>query len=55
MSKTPSTAAIRVLRDAGVAYTEHLYRYEDHGGTRVCALELGVYKHGIIKTLIMED
>lgn len=55
MSKTPSTAAIRVLRDAGVAYTEHLYRYEDHGGTRVCARELGVDEHGIIKTLIMED
>ena len=33
MSKTPSTAATRLLRQHGVAYTEHPYRYEEHGGT----------------------
>lgn len=55
MSKTPVTPAIRVLRGAGVAFTEHLYRYEEHGGTRVSARELGVDEHAVIKTLVMQD
>jgi Cys-tRNA(Pro) deacylase len=55
MSKAPSTNATRLLRQAGVAYTEHLYRYEEHGGTAVSARELGVDEHSIIKTLVMED
>jgi len=54
-SATPVTAAVRVLRGAGVAYTEHLYRYEEHGGTRVSARELGVDEHAVVKTLVMED
>jgi Cys-tRNA(Pro) deacylase len=28
MSKAPSTNATRLLKQAGIAYTEHLYRYE---------------------------
>ncbi len=28
----PATAAIRVLRAAGAAYTEHPYDYEEKGG-----------------------
>ena len=36
-------------------FAECLYRYEDHGGTRVSARELGVDEHTVIKTLIMED
>lgn len=55
MSKAPSTNATRLLKQAGVAYTEHLYRYEDHGGTAVSARELGVDEHAVIKTLVMED
>ena len=51
----PVTAAVRVLREHGVAYTEHLYRYEEHGGTRVSARELGVDEHAVVKTLVMED
>jgi Cys-tRNA(Pro) deacylase len=51
----PSTAATRLLRAQKVAYTEHPYRYEEHGGTAVCARELGVAEHAVIKTLIMED
>ena len=51
----PVTAAVRVLRAAGVAYTEHRYRYEEHGGTRVSARELGVDEHAVVKTLVMED
>ncbi len=55
MSKTPSTPATRLLRGAGVPYTEHPYRYEEHGGTRVSARELGVPEHAVVKTLVMED
>ncbi len=55
MSKTPSTPATRLLREKKVAYTEHPYRYEEHGGTRVSARELGVDEHAVVKTLVMED
>jgi len=55
MSKAPSTNATRLLKQAGIAYTEHLYRYEEHGGTAVSARELGVAEHAVIKTLVMED
>ncbi len=55
MSKTPSTPATRLLRERGIPYTEHLYRYEDRGGTRVSARELGVGEHAGVKTLVMED
>ena len=52
MSTTP---AIRALRAAGVAFDEHPYRYEDRGGTRVSARELGVDEHHVIKTLVLQD
>lgn len=55
MSKAPSTPATRLLRERGVAYTEHPYRYEARGGTRVSARELGVDEHAVVKTLVMED
>lgn len=54
-AKAPSTNATRLLRARGVAYTEHLYRYEPRGGTRVSARALGVSEHAVVKTLIMED
>jgi len=55
VSKAPSTPATRLLRQHRVAYTEHLYRYEEHGGTRVSARELGVDEHAVVKTLVLED
>ena len=55
MSKAPSTQATRLLRQAGLSYTEHLYRYEEHGGTAVSAQALGVDEHCVVKTLVMED
>ena len=55
MSKLPSTPATRLLRAEGVAYSEHPYRYEERGGTRVSARELGVDEHAVVKTLVMED
>src|ERR1043165_4421984 len=51
----PVTAAVRVLRDHGVAFTHHPYEYEERGGTAVSARELGVDEHAVVKTLIMED
>jgi Cys-tRNA(Pro) deacylase len=53
--KSPVTPAIRVLRQAGVAFGEHPYNYEEKGGTAVSARELGVAESSVIKTLIMED
>lgn len=55
MSKAPSTNATRLLKQAGVAFTELMYRYEEHGGTKVSAEALGVPEHAVIKTLVMED
>jgi Cys-tRNA(Pro) deacylase len=53
--KFPVTQAIRALRAAKVPFTEHLYVYEEKGGTRASARELGVDEHCVIKTLIMQD
>lgn len=53
--KLAVTQAVRALRAAGVQFTDHPYTYEDHGGTAVCARELNVEEHSVIKTLIMED
>ncbi|WP_035056907.1 Cys-tRNA(Pro) deacylase [Andreprevotia chitinilytica] len=53
--KTPVTPAIRVLRQHKIAYTDHLYEYEEKGGTAVSARELGVEEHAVVKTLVMED
>jgi len=55
VSKAPSTNATRLLRERKVPYTEHLYRYEEKGGTAVSARELGVDEHAVVKTLVMED
>ena len=51
----PTTAAMRVLREHGVAFTHHPYDYEERGGTAVSARELGVPEHAVIKTLVMDD
>ena len=53
--KLPVTPAIRILREKGLTFTEHPYKYEDKGGTAVCARELHVDEHSVIKTLVMED
>jgi Cys-tRNA(Pro) deacylase len=50
-----ATPAIHFLRKHAVEFTEHTYRYEEHGGTRVSARELGVDEHYMIKTLVMQD
>lgn len=53
--QNPVTPAIRALRAAGIAFAEHPYNYEEKGGTRVSARELGVDEHAVIKTLVLED
>ena len=50
-----ATPAIHALRKHGVVFGEHPYRYEERGGTRVSARELGVDEHVVVKTLVMED
>ena len=52
VSETPAT---RFLKAHRVAYTEHIYDYEEHGGTAVSAQALGVDEHAVVKTLVMED
>ena len=51
----PETQATIFLNQHGVAHSNHLYDYEEHGGTKVSARELNVDEHSVIKTLIMED
>lgn len=53
--RAPVTPAVRVLREQGVAFTDHIYPYEERGGTAVSARELGVPEHAVVKTLVMED
>ena len=53
--KAPVTPAVRVLREAQISYTDHLYAYEEKGGTAVSSRELGVDEHAVIKTLVIED
>ena len=52
VSETPAT---RFLRQHKVVFSEHPYEYEEHGGTRVSARELGVAEHDVVKTLVMQD
>jgi Cys-tRNA(Pro) deacylase len=52
VSETPAT---QFLRKQGVAFSEHPYEYEEHGGTAVSSRELGVPEHDVIKTLVMQD
>jgi Cys-tRNA(Pro) deacylase len=52
VSATPAT---EWLREHGVAFTEHVYEYVDHGGTAESARQLGVDEHMVVKTLVMRD
>ena len=52
VSETPAT---QWLRARGVAFTEHVYDYVDHGGTAESSAQLGVPEHEVVKTLVMQD
>jgi Cys-tRNA(Pro) deacylase len=52
VSETPAT---QWLKAQGVAYTEHVYDYVDHGGTAESSRQLGRPEHEVVKTLVMQD
>jgi Cys-tRNA(Pro) deacylase len=52
VSETPATA---MLREHGVAFTEHPYEYLEHGGAQHSAKVLGFDPWAVVKTLVMED
>ncbi|MCE1250386.1 MAG: aminoacyl-tRNA deacylase [Comamonadaceae bacterium] len=52
VSETPAT---QLLRQQGVAFTEHPYDYVEHGGTAESARQLGFDEHMVVKTLVMQD
>jgi Cys-tRNA(Pro) deacylase len=51
----PATRAVRFLKNKGITFVLRLYSYEERGGTKVAARELGVDEHQVVKTLVMED
>jgi len=51
----PETQATKFLKSHKIAFSSHLYAYEEHGGTTVSARELNVAEHAVVKTLIFED
>lgn len=53
--RPPETPATQFLRKQGVAHSDHLYTYVEHGGTSVSSQELNVPEHSVVKTLVMED
>lgn len=53
--KTPTTHAIRALKLHKIKFVPKPYKYEEKGGTKVSASELGVDEFQVIKTLVMED
>jgi Cys-tRNA(Pro) deacylase len=52
--KFPVTSAIRVLKSENAVFETYEYDYEDKGGTKQSAVELGVDEHKVIKTLIFD-
>ena len=52
VSETPAT---QTLKRAGIAFTEHVYDYVEHGGTAESSKQLGVDEHAVVKTLVMQD
>jgi Cys-tRNA(Pro) deacylase len=52
VSETPAT---QWLRRHGIAFTEHVYDYVEHGGTAESSRQLGVPEHEVVKTLVMQD
>jgi Cys-tRNA(Pro) deacylase len=58
MTKTPhisETPATALLRQRGVAFTEHSYEYVEHGGATHSADVLEFDPFMVVKTLVMQD
>lgn len=54
-AQAPETPATKFLHRHRIAHSNHLYEYEEHGGTKVSSRELNVAEHAVVKTLVMED
>jgi len=52
VSETPAT---QLLRASKVAFTEHPYEYQEHGGAQHSAQVLGFDPFTVVKTLVMQD
>lgn len=52
VSETPAT---QLLRQRGIAFTEHPYEYLEHGGAQHSAAVLGLDPWSVVKTLVMQD
>ena len=52
VSETPATS---MLRERGIAFTEHPYEYLEHGGAHHSAKALGFDPFAVVKTLVMQD
>lgn len=51
----PVTPAVRFLRAQGVAFTPHLYAYQEYGGAAQAAQALGLALHAVIKTIVLQN
>ncbi len=50
-----TTPALAFLKARGIAFSEHVYDYLEHGGAGRGADELGVPAAQVVKTLVMQD
>jgi Cys-tRNA(Pro) deacylase len=55
LASTSETPATQLLRQQGVAFTEHPYEYMEHGGAEHSAQVLGLDPFSVVKTLVMEN
>ena len=51
----PATRGVRFLREKGVEFCPHFYKYDKDAVTEAAATELGVSAHDVVKTLVMGD
>lgn len=51
----PSTPATRFLKEKGIPFELHSYKYEERGGTERASNQLHIDENMIIKTIVMED
>lgn len=54
-NSAPETLATKFLREHKISFSNHLYEYEEHGGTKTSSRELEVPEHAVVKTLVMQD
>jgi Cys-tRNA(Pro) deacylase len=52
--KATVTRATEILKTAGIPFTDHLYKSDERGSTEVCAKELNVDEHAVVKTILVE-